>query len=264
MESINALDRVVSDDPAILKFCETMKQFPIKFVDQSVKFGKGSINKERVLCYIPSTKVSFARLWDLLLSFGIPQSVMFECQQHYYESFNLGIALERNGDKNNYRIYTESRITQKKYKELIDKLVFKYRNVWSAKWNDGITDPEDIKRTTYESILEPTYSRLKFAMSMARVSYVPSAITKTLKSKGPEDYTGTYFVTDDNTNRSALDIKFDLDEEFHLNDFANDLTKFSSKNVEVSLMHFNSFPIHHVSLGIDGNENDYVTLYFKL
>lgn len=262
MTASELLGRVVSDDPAVLNFCHELKKFNIKFVDQSVKIKQGSVNSERVLVYIPAHKVNFTRLWDVVWSFGFPLDLRYELQSNYYKSKNIGICLEKNGDKNNYRIYTEYHLAQKQYMQLLNDMVFKHKTVDSYKWNSD--DPESMKKTYYESLLTPNYDNIKLAMHMANVKYVPQALNRKLKGKPADEFIGTYFVTDNNTNRSALDIKFDDGDEFYLSDFAKELTDWSRKNIETRLQGLDKYPIHHVSLGVDADEKDYVTLYFKL
>jgi len=98
---------------------------------------------------------------------------------------------------------------------------------------------------------------------MAKIKFLPAAVNRKLKAKGDE-FTSTYFVTDDITQRSALDIKFDLNEELRLDDIKDELTGWSKKNIQNKLKGLDMYPIHHVSLGVDADEKDYVTLYFKL
>lgn len=262
MTASELLGRVVSDDPAVLNFCNVLKTSNIKYVDQSVKIKQGSINSERVLVYIPSYRISFPRLWDIVYQFGFPLELRYELQSNYYNSVNIGICLEKNGDKNNYRIYTEYSLNEKKYNQLVDRIAFKHKTVDSYKWNDD--DPESMKKTYYETLLTPNYDNIKLAMHMANVKYIPKAINKKLEGKDKNEYIGTYFVTDNNTNRSAVDIKFDIGDEFYLRDFAKELTDWSRKNLEIRLKGLDTYPIHHVSLGVDADEKDYVTLYFKL
>ena len=262
MTTSELLGRVVSDDPAILRFCDAIKDITIEFADQSVKIKEGSINPERVLVYILSHKITFQKLWTLVEKFNFPQKYKVELQNNYYKSRGIGICLEKNGGKNNYRIYTEYALGEKKYNELVKKIIFKHKTIDSYKWNDD--DPESMKKTYYETLLTPNPGSVKLAMNMAKVKFTPKPIIRLLEKKSKDEYIGTYFVTDNNTNRSAVDIKFDIDDEFYLRNFAKELTDWSRKNLEIRLKGLDMYPIHHVSLGVDADEKDYVTLYFKL
>jgi len=262
MTASELLGRVVSDDPAVLNFCDVLKDYNIKYVDQSVKMKQGSLNSERVLVYIPSHRISATRLIELAEKFNMDRVAKHRLEENYYKSKNLGICLEKSGDKNNYRIYAEYHVGLKAYRKAFDNLDFKIKNVDSYKWDSD--NPEGYKQTYYESLIQPTVANVRLAMHMAKVKFIPKAINKKLEGKNKNEYIGTYFVTDNNTNRSAVDIKFDIGDEFYLRDFAKELTDWSRKNLEIRLKGLDTYPIHHVSLGVDADEKDYVTLYFKL
>lgn len=261
MTASELLGRVVSDDPAVLNFCDVMKDVAIQYVDQSAKIKVGSVSSDRILTYIPSHKITFKQLWEIVKVYNAPDSIRHSLEQNYYRSKNLGICLEKKGDKNNFRVYTEYHISQKQYEDLTKKLTFKHLTVDSYKWD--AENPEGIKKTFYESLLAPTYNNIKLAMHMAKIKFLPAAVNRKLKAKG-EEFTSTYFVTDDITERSALDIKFDLNEELMLDNIKDELTGWSKKNIQNKLKGLDMYPIHHVSLGVDADEKDYVTLYFKL
>ena len=261
MKSSEALGRVVSNDPAILNFCDVMKDVPVQYVDQSSKIKVGSISSDRILTYVPSHKISFENLWSVLKGYNAPNNIKATLEKNYYRSKNLGICLEKKGDKNNFRIYTEYHIPRKQYENLNQKMVFKHLTVDSFKWD--VENPEGIKKTFYESLIAPTYNNIKLAMHMAKVKFLPAAVNRKLRNAGNE-FTPTYLVTDNITQRSAVDIKFDLNEELQLNSIKDELTLWSKKNIETQLKGLDMYPIHHVSLGIDADEKDYVTLYFKL
>jgi len=259
MENIS-LSRVVSDDPAVLSFCELMKNYSVRHVDQSVKIKETKINSERVLTYIPSHRISAEGLWNLARKFNIDQSLKYTMTKMYYSSKNIGVCLEKNGDKNNYRIYTETHIGKSEYERAYNNLKFKIKNVDSLKWD--AENPEGVKRTSYESLLYPNPKNIQLAMHMANVKYVPKVVLDKITNLGKNTFLGTYFVTDDITSRTAVDIKFH--EEFMLSDLEPELTAWSKKNLKNRLEKLDIYPIHHVSLGVDADDKNYVTVYFKL
>ena len=99
-------------------------------------------------------------------------------------------------------------------------------------------------------------------MHMANVKYVPKVVLDKITNLGKNTFLGTYFVTDDITSRTAVDIKFH--EEFMLSDLEPELTAWSKKNLKNRLEKLDIYPIHHVSLGVDADDKNYVTVYFKL
>ena len=254
-----ALDRVVSDDPSIIEFCNSFDDIAVQYIDQSVKIQSGSVNSERVLLYIPSHRISWNRLHDILIKFNFPEEYRFELTNNYYASVNIGICLEKSGTKTNYRVYTEYRVDETSYLKMVRNLVQKHKIIDSFKWD--YDNPSGVKKTFYETLILPNVSQIELAMYQYQISYVPETITKKLHSKEGELF-GTYCVHDNITDRKGLDIKFH--DPFVLGDLAEDLSKFSKKNIQNLLKPLDIYPIHRVSLGIDANEKDYVTLYFKL
>ena len=49
-----------------------------------------------------------------------------------------------------------------------------------------------------------------------------------------------------------------------LSDLEPELTAWSKKNLKNRLEKLDIYPIHHVSLGVDADDKNYVTVYFKL
>jgi len=178
----------------------------------------------------------------------------------YYFSKNLGVCLEKSEGKNNFRIYAEKHVSKKEYLKLDDEMKFKVRNVESIKWD--AESPKSFKKTYYESLIRPTPNNIKLAMFQSKVKYIPKIITDTLDTMDKDSFLGTYIVTDNITSRTAVDLKFN--RFFQFSEFENELQHWCKKNLKKYEKTLDIYPIHHVSLGVDADEKDYITVYFKL
>lgn len=251
---MNPVDKVITDNSIVKNFCEIFRNHTITAIEQSVKITKSKIIRDRVLFMIETSNISYVMMDKITKTLNIPKSNIL---QDYYNSDEVGFAIEVEKDIANYRIYFENSIRPYEIPELAEQKIRTKQTITSLKWN--FHNPEEYTNTDYFRVIKNvSVYDVDNAVEKAGFYFVPKFAKDALKNNRKMFL---YETTDKNSSRKSFYIRMN---DLYLNEIKQDVVAFSSEKVFDSLKIFENFPVNYYAGGISKDKEKFINVYFLI
>jgi len=228
----------VSDDVEIQQFCLDMIKLKPIYKEVSVKIKKNSISKDRVLFKFKTEELSYSVVENILTRYKFPDTKIIELL--VAAEFIL-FSIDKENNKSVFKVYAEAfKCDNIKHNTL-------YECIKGFKW-DSVSNL--LAETTYYGTIATSLDNVLLIANNCEIQKeeIPVSILNRC-----ENGALVYYVLDKNTNRKSFCISL---QDF----FLENLNDAYFQNL---LVDFKDCNIRHFQMGIDKNQEKFITFYFR-
>ncbi len=252
------------DNPNIVTFLNHFDDVKWEQAFHSVKLGNKSINRNRLILGMRSSDITFRKLARKLVDLSFPESKLLELENRYYQSDDIGFAIEATEEGLDLRVYFEIKYTNSRWFEVKAERM-KNKDYYTMplfvgyKW---AINNQKIRMSHYDYIQFMDGDALIKRLNEIS-DYIPNCIVRELRGKTQEQVREYVVmeVKDDDSKRFSYDIRFDINKVY-LKDFSSKELMDQFKINADALKDFDKLSIGHISGGKDKNNENFLTLYF--
>lgn len=252
-------DKIVSTDEVLLSFVDRFNDFVPRSVEQSIKIKKNSINSDRILFIFNAKDMSIDNMSQILQDIGMTSDNIEKIKQKYTQSCQIGIGLEKEDNKTNYRAYIQNALSMTEVSMLKAKKIHEVEMIYSIKWNESDPKTIDVSKYYYQ-LNSDAEARIKL-IKRSGLGFVPEAlVAENLRTYGNDFFS----KNDDSDNRTAFYIDVArANQDLAPIELSRDIFDFTEQNLEEVLTKFNDANRHLIAGGVF-NEEPFITLYYHI